>query len=94
MADGYVYGSDGAVTGQSQKQAQSVSGGQKQQMSPAERIKAQQDKESTFVWKDNGNGMLVNQHGQLKTKHVAVVISIDLAKPGVDSTGYYDDYTW
>lgn len=43
------------------------------QPTSAERAKAQQAKEATFIWKDNGNGRLINQHGQLKTKHVALV---------------------
>jgi len=71
MADEYIYGSDGAVGGTGTGQSQPVSGGQVKSAPPssADRLKAQRDKEATFVWKDNGNGMLVNQQGQLKTKH-------------------------
>jgi hypothetical protein len=64
-----IYGADPDMdgTGQSQNSRAKVA-----QPTSAERIKAQQEKEASFVWKDNGNGMLVNQHGQLKTKHVVL----------------------
>lgn len=40
------------------------------QLTKQERAKAVAEKEKSYVWKERADGVLVNQHGHLKTKPV------------------------
>lgn len=64
LCAGPIYG----ATPESESDGKSSRSRSQQEQSKAERIKAQQEKERSYIWKDIGNGFEQNQHGHRRTK--------------------------